>query len=83
MKPKSEAQRQAMMASIMERAKHFQKNGFTGYSVSMRKKVDVKPSDKIEVKQTKLKNGNTSVMLMGHMKVDGKEIKVPRIVGQF
>ena len=80
---KTAAQRKAMMASVMERAKHLQHHGFSGYSVKLKKKVEIKPSDKIEVKQSKLKNGNTSVMLIGHMKLDGTEIKIPKIIGQF
>lgn len=76
---KSEAQRKRVMADVARLRQH----GYTGYSVALRKKVEVKPSDKIEVKETKLKNGNTSVMLIGHMRIDGKEHKIPRIVGQF
>lgn len=79
MKFNSEAHRKRVMAEVMRLRSH----GYTGYSVALKKKVDVKPSDKIEVKETRLKNGNTSVMLIGHMRIDGKEHKIPRIVGQF
>lgn len=79
MKFNSEAHRKRVMAEVAR----LRNRGYTGYSVALRKKVDVKPSDKIEVKETKLKNGNTSVMLIGHMRIDGKEHKIPRIIGQF
>lgn len=71
----NEAQRRKVMAKLSK----FQKNGFTGYSVSLRKKVRVMPSDRIVVEKRKLPNGNESVIVVGHT----KQGKIPRIVGQF
>lgn len=73
------ARKKAVMAAVRQA----QENGFKGYSVSLRKKVEVKPSDRIIVKTTKLKNGNASVMVMGHVNVKGKEYKIPRFIGQY
>lgn len=73
----------AQHRAIMAKVKAAQQKGFTGYSVSLRRKVKVSPTDRIEVKSTKLKNGNTSVMVMGHITHNKKILKIPRIIGQY
>lgn len=76
---KSEAQRRLVMSKL----NHLKNNGFSAYSVSARKKITVKPSDRIVVEKRKLKNGNESVIVIGHVHHQGKIVKVPRIVGQY
>jgi len=73
----------AQQRLVMAKVKAAQQNGFTGYSVSLRRKVKVSPSDRIEVKKTRMRNGNESVMVMGHIHHQGKIIKIPRIIGQY
>ena len=69
----------AKQRAVMAAVRQAQQNGFTGYSVSLRRKIHVKPSDRIEVKKSRLKNGNESVMVIGHT----PQGKIPRIIGQY
>lgn len=69
----------ARQRAVMARVRAAQQKGYTGYSVALRRKVKVSPKDRIEVKTTKLKNGNTSVMVIGHTPYG----KVPRTIGQY
>lgn len=73
----------AHQRAVMAAVRNAQQHGFTGYAVSLRKKVQVKPSDRIIVKKSRMKNGNESVMVIGHIHHEGKEIKIPRIIGQY
>ena len=75
----NEAQRRKVMAKL----NHLKSNGFTAYSVSMKKKVKITPNDRIVVEKRKLPNGNQSVIVVGHVHHNGKIVKVPRIVGQI
>jgi hypothetical protein len=71
----SEAQRKL----VMSKANRMKQDGFTAYSVVLKRKLKVTPRDRIEIMQRKLKNHNTAVIMKGKT----PHGTVVRIVGQF
>lgn len=69
----------AQRKKVMAKLNVMKMKGFTGYSISLDRKVKVSPSDRIEVVKRKLRNGNESITVVGHTKTG----KIPRIVGQY